>query len=96
MDLVCGKATVGEFLQAVAEIEADVETGALGAGDHGHDGGDRWAAFLGDQMHPVLKAEGDRAHTIFTPIVVDFNHAIGAKNAEAFPLIEQVVAGLGE
>ena len=47
MDLVCGKAAVGEFLQAVAEIEADVEIGALGAGDHGHDGGDGWAAFLG-------------------------------------------------
>ena len=47
MDLVCGKTAVGEFLQAVAEIEADVEIGALGAGDHGHDGGDGWAAFLG-------------------------------------------------
>ena len=47
MDLVCGEAAVGEFLQAVAEIEADVEIGALGAGDHGHDGGDGWAAFLG-------------------------------------------------
>ena len=51
MDLVCGEAAVGEFLQAVAEIEADVETGALGAGEHRHDGGDGWAAFLGAQMH---------------------------------------------
>ena len=96
MDLVCGEAAVGEFLQAVAEIEADVEIGALGAGEHGHDGGDGRAAFLGAQMHPVLTAEGDRAHTIFTPIVVDFNQAIGSENAEAFPLIEQVVAGRGE
>ena len=66
MDLVCGKAAVGEFLQAVAEIEADVEIGALGAGEHGHDGGDGRAAFLGAQMHPVLTAEGDRAHAVLT------------------------------
>jgi hypothetical protein len=66
MDLVCGKAAVGEFLQALAEIEVDVETGALGAGDHGHDGGDGWAAFLGAQMHPVFTVEGDRAHTVLT------------------------------
>ena len=66
MDLVCGKAAVGEFLQAVAEIEADVEIGALGAGEHGHDGGDGWAAFLGAQMHPILTAEGDRAHAVLT------------------------------
>ncbi len=65
-DLVCGKAAVGEFLQTVAEIEADVEIGALGAGEHGHDGGDGWAAFLGAQMHPVLTAEGDRAHVVLT------------------------------
>ena len=45
MDLVCGKAAVGELLQAVAEIETDVETGSLGAGEHGHDGGDGWPLF---------------------------------------------------
>jgi hypothetical protein len=57
--LVCGKAAVGEFLQTVAEIEADVEIGAQGAGEHGHDGGDGWAAFLGAQMHPVLSSPAD-------------------------------------
>ena len=66
MDLVCGKAAVGEFLQAAAEIKADVETGALGAGEDWHDGSDGRAAVLGGPMHPVLTAEGKRTHAVLT------------------------------
>jgi hypothetical protein len=81
MDLVCGKAAVGEFLQAVVEIEADVETGALGAGENGHDGSDARAAVLGGPMHPVLAAEGVRTHAVLTRSARPAGTSLGCPSA---------------
>jgi len=66
MDLVGGEGAVGELFQALGQVEAEVEAGALGAGQYGHDGGDGRTAVLGSQMHPVFAAQGDWSHGVLT------------------------------
>ena len=96
MDLVGGEGAVGEFFQALSQVETEVEAGALGAGQYGHDGGDGRAAVLGAQVHPVFAAQGDWSHGVFTPVVIDFEQAVGCEDAQALPLVEEVIAGLGQ
>ena len=50
LDLIGGEAAVGELFQTMGEVESDVAAGSLGAGEHGHDGGDGRATLLGAEM----------------------------------------------
>ena len=62
---------IGEPGQDAGKVFAQVESLALGAGDHGHDSSDFRATVLAAEVHPVLPPEGDGAHAVFAPIVID-------------------------
>ena len=64
--MICAEGGVGDPLQPVNDIKADIETGALRDGEHIRDGSEGLATARGAQMQPFLTTEGDRTHVVLT------------------------------